>query len=217
MTTLQRSKALPTTGRGSRTLKLITALVALAVAVAGLASPASAHSREVVRAELGVGFFYGTFNEDPNIVLLVGGTAEQFCEANPEDPFNGEPGTAPGKIVTLLDGTVEITMKDRGQPAHLYEISGEIQGSPDWIGKVCSGYFAEIPQPFASGTAKLRSSVTISPDGVVDVFNSVKGKAVGEDGARYKFRASADLVVIGGVPQGDPADFVKFSLKRLGN
>ncbi len=220
MTTLQRSTALPNKGRGSRRLKLTTALVALAVAVAGLASPAAAGSRDVVREQLGVGLFYGTFNEGPNTVLLVGGDAQDFCKVadrDDVDPFDAEPGTAPGRTVVSSDGTVKITIKDRGQPAYFYEISGDFQGSPDWIGQVCSGR-VDTPEPFATGTAKLKSRVVISPGGVLDIFNSVKGKAVGPDGARYKFRASADFVITadGDLEPPNPADFLKFSLTRIG-
>lgn len=178
----------------------------IALLMAG-ATTASAEPQGHVRTETGIGYFYGTFDQDPNVTVLVGGTAEEFCLDNPEDPFNAEPGTAPLRVFPDDDGSVDLRVDDNGQPIHLYYQS--VGGGPEWIEVVCAAYFADgtVPEPFASGTAHLKVRLTIDGN-VVDVFNSVNGIAVGDDGTAYKVRAWADLVVVDGVPQGNPEDFV---------
>jgi hypothetical protein len=57
--------------------------------------------------------------------------------------------------------------------------------------------------------------ISLVSEDLVDVFNSVNGTATGTDGTAYKVRASADLVVENGVPQGDPAEFVDFQLIEI--
>jgi hypothetical protein len=187
--------------------RTITAALATCLLLAGAATTATAQPQGHIRDELGVGYFYGTFDQDPNISVIVGGRAEDFCEANPDDPFNAEPGSAPLRVFPNDDGSVDLKADDNGQPIHLYR--QRVGGGPEWIEAVCAAYVADgtIPEPFASGTAHLK--VRLSIDGnVVDVFNSVNGIATGGDGTAYKVRAWADLVVVDGVPQGDPADFV---------
>ncbi len=185
----------------------MTAMLAACLLLVGTTTTASAQPQGHIRDELGVGFFYGTFDQDPNISVLVGGRAEDFCEANPDDPFNAEPGSAPLRVFPRDDGSLDLRADDNGQPIHLY--SQSVGGGPEWITAVCEAYFADgtIPEPLASGTAHLK--VRLSIDGnVVDVFNSVNGIATGSDGTAWKVRAWADLVVVDGVPQGNPADFV---------
>ena len=49
--------------------------------------PATAHAEPqgYIQDVFPVGLVYGTFDEDPNLTLLVGGTVEEFC---PERPWH---------------------------------------------------------------------------------------------------------------------------------
>ncbi len=195
--------------------RVVVAVIATAGLLLGVSSPANAGGNQTFTEEAGVGYFYGTFGEDQNILLLAGGTAQEFCDDKPKDPFNAEPGTTTQRVRIKKDGTVKIKTNDRHQPVYLY-YTGDLDGPP-WISQVCETYFAtgDLPQAFASGTAKLKVRLTIFPDGVVDVFNSVRGKVTGTDGTCYRVRGSADLVVgADGIPQGNPEDFVSFNLKE---
>jgi hypothetical protein len=192
-----------------------TAVLATCLLLAWSATPTLAAPQGYIEDELGVGFFYGTFNQDPDIILLAGGTAEEFCEDNPDDPFNAEPGIAPLRVFPRPDGSVDLKVNAKDQPIYLYY--SEIGDGPTWIAQVCQDYFADgtAPGPFASGTADLKVRISVVSEDLVDVFNSVNGTAIGTDGTEYKVRASADLVVENGVPQGDPAEFVDFQLTEI--
>ncbi len=190
-----------------------TMLAATALLASG--QPVSADPQGFIEDQLGVGYFYGTFDQSPNVVLLVGGTAEEFCEAEPAEPFNGEPGIAPLRLFLRSDGAVDLKVNDKHQPIHLYNI--DFDGAPPWIEQVCAAYFDgdPTPEPFASGTADLKVRLSVVSEDYVDVFNSVNGKATGTDGTEYKVRAWADLIVENGVPVGDPADFVGFKMHEI--
>lgn len=193
------------------------ALAATAAVVGSVAGSANAHGEPqgYIQGELGVGYFYGTFNEGPNMTLLAGGTAEEFCLDNPGDPFAAEPGVAPLRIFLRNDGTVDLKVNDKDQPIYLYEQT--FGDAPTWIANFCDNYFAgnAVPEPYAEGTADLKVRISIISDDLVDVFNSVNGELVASDGTEYRVRASADLVVENGVPVGDPVDFVSFDLKEI--
>ncbi len=191
-----------------------------AFAACAMLAPATAHAEPqgFLPVETGVGYFYGTFDQSPNIQLLVGGTAEDFCLANPDDPFNAEPGFAPLRVFLRNDGSVDLKVDDKGQPIHLYEQTDLV--GPEWIESVCADLFdgdpgTAVPEPFASGTADLKVRVSVVSDDLVDVFNSVNGTATSTDGTEYKVLAAADLVVENGVPVGDPADFVSLKLTEI--
>jgi hypothetical protein len=188
----------------------------LLLAVVGLGSPADAGPKGFVEGDFGVGYFYGTFNQSPNIVLLAGGTVEEFCANNPDDPANAEPGSAIARFFSRRDGSLDIKVNDKGQPIHLYYV--EFPGAPPWLEQVCADLAAgePAPVPFASGTANLKVRISVESESLVDVFNSVNGKASGPDGTRYKVRASADLIVQDGEPVGNPEDFVDFELVEIG-
>lgn len=201
-----------------RRTRITSVALATAAAVGGsVAGPTTAHAEPqgYIQGELGVGYFYGTFNEGPNMTLLAGGTAEEFCLDNPGDPFAAEPGVAPLRIFLRNDGTVDLKVNDKDQPIYLYD---QTQGDgPDWISGLCADYFAgnPVPEPFASGTADLKVRISVITDDLVDVFNSVNGELVATDGSEYRVRASADLVVENGVPVGDPSNFVSFELTEI--
>jgi hypothetical protein len=195
--------------------RTVTAVLAACLLLAGSATTAFAAPQGYIEDELGVGYFYGTFGEDPDVVLLVGGTAEEFCLDNPDDPFNAEPGTAPLRLFLRPDGAVDLKVNAKDQPIYLYH--SDVGDGPVWIAQVCAEFFTSgtAPEPFASGTADLKVRISVVSEDLVDVFNSVNGTATGIDGTEYKVRASADLVVENGVPQGDPTDFVDFQLTEI--
>ncbi len=176
------------------------------VLLVGAAAPAGAEPQGHAQGETGVGFFYGTFDQEPNVVLLAGGTAEEFCEA-----FPGDPGTAPVRIFERNDGTTDLKVNDKNQPIYLYHT--DLNDAPIWLGAVCAGDVE--PDLFASGSADLKVRISVISENLVDVFNSVNGKATGTDGTEYKVRASADLIVENGMPLGDPRDFVNFEMTEI--
>lgn len=190
----------------------------IAAMVGGMSPPNTAYAepRGFIEQEVALGYFYGTVDDDPNIVLLVGGTAEEFCLDDP-DPFVGEPGVTTERVFIRYDGQVDVKVNDKEQPIYLYESTGE---APDLIAATCEALFdgdaTTTPvEPFASGTANLKVRVGVISDDLVDVFNSVNGTATGVDGTEYKARASADLIIENDVPQGDPAEFVSFTLTEI--
>jgi hypothetical protein len=192
----------PARRRAGRAVTLVAAIAMLG----GTTTSASAEPQGHVREELGLGYFYGTFDQDPNITVLAGGRAEEFCDDNPDDPFNAEPGTVAGRLYPRGDGSLDIRATSPSEPFHLYEQT--VGEAPEWIEAVCATYVADgtIPEPFASGTGHLKIRVTVDGN-VVDVFNSITGIATSPESA-YHVRAWADVIVVDGVPQGNPADFV---------
>lgn len=188
--------------------RLTAAVVALGLAMVSPVSPAGADPKGHEEITIGVGFFYGTFNQSPNIALLAGGNVQQFCEAGPE----GDPGLAQARLFLRSDGSVDVKANGKNQPIYLYYI--DFNDIFEWLDDVCpSGDpFAE---PFASGTARLKVRTSVISENYVEVFNSVNGKATGTDGSSYKVRASADLVIQDGVPLGNPQDFVGFKLQKI--
>lgn len=196
--------------------KLSILLAAVAVLMVG-AVPASADPRGFVEVELPVGYFYGTFGESPNTLLFAGGTAEEFCLDNPEDPFAAEPGVGTHRISERESGATVIKANSKGQPIHLYRFDGE---APDLLFATCDALFdgdasTNPLEPFASGVGNLKVRISVLPDGTVDVFNSINGKASATDGAEWKVRAWADLIVVDGMPVGDPPDFVFFEMHQI--
>jgi hypothetical protein len=136
----------------------------------------------------------------------------------PEDPFNAEPGIADARIMFRQSVQVDLKVNDQDQPIHLYYQLDAV--GPEWIQEVCADFFdgdpaTTVPEPFASGTANLKVRISIISDNLVDVFNSVNGKATAEDGTEYKVRGSADLVVKDGAPVGDPTEFVSLQVTEI--
>jgi len=194
---------------------------AAAVAVLGagiIAAPAHAEPQGYTEVEYGVGFFYGSFDEDPNYVLLVGGSAEEFCDVGGDDPFGtAEPGTATARIFERKNGVVDIKVNSRNQPIYLYESD---LGGPGFIEEFCDIYFDEDPattvaDPVATGKAKLKVRTSVISESSADVFNSVNGTLEAGDGTTYTVRAAADVLIRDDVPVGNPADFISFDLTEI--
>ncbi len=196
------------------TRRLLTGLAIVMAMLATATSPAAAaQSTE----PYDVGFFYGTFNPTDNLLLLAGGTAEDFCEDNAEDPFGAAPGTSTARIQERKDGTTITRVNDSRQPIHLYEV-GSLDG-PSWINGVCQDWLAghPVPAPYASGHATLKVRETLSFP-TLDIFNRVKGEVTTADGTRYRVRGSADFSVnlLTGELSDIPPNFVTFDLKKRG-
>jgi hypothetical protein len=171
-----------------------------------VAAPATADSKGFIEAELNYGYFYGTFNQTPNVAVFAGGRIEEFCIGD------GEPGTAPLRVFLRNDGTVDLKVNDKDQPIYLYHTgSNDIM---DWLGEICGG-FIEVPVPFATGEADLKVRITEVSKGFAEIFNSVNGKATGTDGTEYKVRGTADFIVEGGPPLGLPEDFIDLKVKKI--
>jgi len=185
-----------------RTIGVLAASAMVAVLVA---APASADPQGYIEDQFEFGYFYGTFDQSPNVVLFAGGEAEEFC--------GGEPGTAPLRVFLRDDGSVNLKVNDKDQPIYLYYNDKEDPDVPLWLEDVCNG--TSDPEPFAIGTADLKVRISVISENLVDVFNSVNGKATGIDGREYKVRASADLIVENGVPVGNPEDFVDLKLTEI--
>ena len=177
------------------------------IVMIGVSAPASADPQGFIEDEFEYGFFYGTFDQSPNVALFAGGTFEEFCV--------GDPGTAPRRTFLRNDGTVDFKVNDKDQPIFLYYTT--FNDIPAWLGAVCPGIAngETPPEPFATGTADLKVRFTVVTDDLLEIFNSVNGKATGIDGTEYKVRGTADLVVENGVPLGNPRDFVGFKLTEI--
>ena len=60
---------------------------------------------------------------------------------------------------------------------------------------------------------KVRDQYAFEGGPPTHIFNSVKGKAYGPDGTKYRVRASASIPFVDGAPVGTPPEWVSFSLK----
>lgn len=184
-----------------------TVAVAISVAVLTLAFAMPVAAQGFVEDEFEYGFFYGTFDQSPNVALFAGGRIEEFC--------SGDPGTAPVRVFLRNDGTVDLKVNDKDQPIYLYYT--EFNDIIVWLGAICPGIASgdAPPEAFAAGAADLKVRITVVSDDLLEVSNSVNGKATGTDGTEYKVRGTADLIVENGVPLGDPREFVGFKLTEI--
>ena len=187
---------------------VMAGLVLLLTAAVAAPANASVGPQGFIEDELEYGFFYGTFDQTPNVALFAGGEIEEFCY--------GDPGRAPQRVFLRKDGTVDLKVNVKDQPIYLYRT--EFNDVPTWLEAICPEIVTDgdpPPAPFASGAADLKVRITIVSDDRAEIFNSVNGKATGTDGTEYKVRGTADLVVEDGVPVGDPRDFVGFKLTEI--
>ena len=190
-------------------MKRVLVLATAMAMMLSLALPAaSADPRGFIEDDFEYGFFYGTFDQSPNVALFAGGRIEEFCF--------GDPGTAPLRVFLRNDGTVDLKVNDKDQRIYLYYT--EFNDIPAWLDAICPGIAGEDaapPEPFATGDADLKVRITVVSDDLLEIFNSVNGKATGTDGTEYKVRATADLIVKNGVPLGDPREFIGFKLTEI--
>lgn len=182
-----------------RQMTMLVTVIAMVVAVA---APAVAEPQGFIEDEFEYGFFYVNF--DDGVTVFAGGPVESFCP--------GDPSTVPSRVYQRNDGSVDLMVDSRDQPFWVYHSDVE---PPVLLQQVCTGQIAP-PEAFATGTANLKVRISALPDGVLEVSNSVNGKATGSDGTHWKVRAWADLTVIDGVPQGDPAEFQGVEIHQIG-
>ncbi len=177
------------------------------VLMVGVAVPAAADPQGHIEDVLEYGYFYGTFDQSPNVALFAGGTLEQFCF---EDP-----GLADLRVFFKADGSLDLKVNDKHQPIYLYYT--DFNDIPEWLGAVCPGIAggADAPQPFAWGEADLKVRMSLVSESRIEIFNSVNGKAMAADGTWYKVHGSADFAVVNGELDSDPKDFVGFKLTEI--
>lgn len=180
----------------------ITMLVTVVAMIMAAAAPAVAEPQGFIENEFPYGFFYVNF--DDGVSVFAGGPVESFC--------GGDPGTAPSRVYERNDGSVDLMVDARNQPFWVYQ--SEVD-PPVLLEQVCTGQIAP-PEPFAIGSGNLKVRISVLPDGVLEVSNSVNGKATSDDATQWKVRTWADLTVIDGVPQGDPAEFQGLKIQQIG-
>lgn len=178
-----------------------TLLVAAVAMIMVTAAPAGAEPRGFVGDELHYGFFYASF--DLGVAVFAGGPVESFCE--------DDPGSAPLRVFERSDGSVDLKVDAGNQPIWVYDSDVE---PPVLVDHVCGGQIAP-PEVFASGTANLKVRISILANGVQEVSNSVNGTATAADGTQWKVRTWADLTVVDGIPQGDPAEFQGVKIQQI--
>lgn len=181
-----------------KTTMLVTAIAVIVAA----AAPAGAEPKGFVQGELQYGFFYANF--DAGVSVFAGGPVESFCDS--------DPGRAPLRVFERNDGSVDLMVDASNQPIWVYQSFLE---PPVLVEQVCSGQIAP-PEAFATGTANLKVRISILGNGGEEVFNGVNGKATAGDGTQWKVRTWADLTVIDGIPQGDPAEFQGVKIQQIG-
>lgn len=145
------------------------------------------------------GLFYGDF--DQKILLFAGATTQEFC--------TGVQPTHDARVFHRSDGSVDIKVDASRQPIYLY---ASPLGAPELIDMTCEAMFDGDPgsvplEPFAVGEGLVRMRIEIAPDGTMHVVNSTVGTASTADDTTWKVRGWADLMVVDGVPAGNPSEF----------
>lgn len=191
----------------SMTPRILTTLAATIAMLLTLVSGAQAGGNGFVEAGLDEGgLFYGNFDED--VLLFAGGTAVDFC--------NGIEPTHDARLFFRADGGLNFKVDNSLQPIYLYSTP---LGAPEFVGATCEALEggADPVEPFAQGEGRVRMRLDIQADGSVHVVNSTVGTASSDDGTTWKVRGWADLLVVGGVPQGSPEDFQGLRIAKTGS
>lgn len=154
------------------------------------------------------GLFYGDFDQE--ILLFAGATTEDFC--NEDEPIHD------ARVFHRADGSVDIKVDASEQPIYLYSSP---LGAPELIDATCEAMFDGDPdtvplEPFALGDGLVRMRIEIAPDGTAHVVNSTVGNASSADGTTWRVRGWADLMIVDGMPVGDPADFQGLRVVQTG-
>lgn len=189
---------------------VLAVLVTSVVVVLGVVTAQVAQGRGYEETTVTEGLFYGDFDED--LVLFVGETPVGICSGADEP-------THDARVFRRNDGRVSIKVDGSKQSIHLYE--SEL-GAPEFIDATCAALSddddsTQPVEPFAEGEGTVRMRNEERPDGTVHVVNSTVGSATDADGVTYRVRAWADLMIVEGVPQGDPADFQGLRVTRTGS
>ncbi|MDX1622202.1 MAG: hypothetical protein R3320_14490 [Nitriliruptorales bacterium] len=195
--------------RKPRPTRRTTAFIAATlVMLVGLATGAHAQSAGFDEQQHEEGLFYGNFDQD--ILLFAGGTTEDAC--------NGDEPTHSARVFSRHDGSVDIMVDASEQPIYLYSSP---LGAPELLAATCAAMFDSDPstvplEPFAEGAGLVRMRIEIAADGTVHVVNSTVGAATSADGTTWTVRGWADLMVVDGIPIGDPAEFQGLRITRTG-
>lgn len=179
--------------------RTVTAVLATCLLLAGSITAATAGPQGYDERPHVEGLFYGDFDQD--ILLFAGGTTEDFC--------NGAEPTHDARVFHRSDGSVEIKVDASEQPIYLYSSP---LGAPELIAATCEAMFDGDPatvalEPFAVGDGLIRIRIEVALDGTVHVVNTTVGSASSADGTTWRARGWADLMIVDGIPVGDPADF----------
>ncbi|WP_299443453.1 hypothetical protein [uncultured Phycicoccus sp.] len=156
------------------------------------------------------GRFYGNFDID--VLLFAGETAEYLCSGAPVPVVTA-------RVYQRNDGGADLKVNSAGMPVYLYHSP---LGAPEFIDETCAAVADGDPStvpvpPFAVGTARFKERITVSAEGVVEIYNGVNGTASDSAGTTWKVRTWADFVLDDdGVPIGDPADFQGLALHEIG-
>lgn len=185
-----------------RKMSLVITVIAVILAVA---APAwAADPQGYVEDELNYGYFFDDL--DQGVAVFAGGPVESFCSGH-------DKGSAPLRVFERSDGSVDLKANARNQPFWVYHVDVP---APVLEEQVCTGQIAP-PDAFATGTGNLKVRISILADGIIDVFNGINGTATAADGTEWKVRTWADLTLVNGVPQGDPAEFQGLKIQQIGS
>lgn len=195
------------TGRPGRPRRRVrrSGVAAMAVAaVVGLATGAHATGYAEVPFEEGA-FFYGDL--DAGVLLFSGESAEELCD--------GDDVVHHARLFHGADGSLTFKVDGSTQPLYLYATPLD---APEFADATCAALEAGEPivQPFAEGEGTVRMRFTVNADGTLHMVNSALGAVVDGDGAMWRVRGQADLMIVDGVPVGDPSDFQGLQYTRTG-
>jgi hypothetical protein len=181
-----------TTSSRVRPVAVIVTAVALAVA---LVPAARAAGFSEVPFEEG-GFYYGDL--DTGVLLFSGESAEGFCD--------GDDVVHDARLFEGADGSLTFKVDDSTQPLYLYATPLD---APVFADATCAALAAGEPivEPFATGEGTVRMRLTVNADGTLHMVNSAIGAVTDTDGATWRVRGHADLMIVDGVPVGHPSDF----------
>lgn len=191
---------------GTAMRRTMTILATTLTLLVGFTATAQAGGPGVDREQYVEGLFYGDF--DREILLFAGGTAEDFC--NEDEPSHS------ARVFTRRDGSIVTKVNASRQPIYLYSSS---LGAPELIDATCEALSDDDPstvplEPFAEGEGLVHLRREVAPDGTVHAVNSTVGAASSKDGATWRVRGWADLMIVDDVPVGDPADFQGLRINR---
>lgn len=192
----------------STTIQRTVTALATCLLLAGSTTAATAGPQGYDQQQHVEDLFYGDF--DLEILLFAGGTAEDTCNDNES--------THDARVFTRHDGSVDIKVDASEQPIYLYSTP---LGGPEFTDATCEAMFDGDPDtvpldPFAVGEGLVRMRIGIAPDGTVHIVNSTVGSATSAEGTTWKVRGWADLMIVDGVPIGDPTDFQGLRVRRTG-
>ena len=185
--------------------RITVSWIASAMVFAGTAVPATA-SPDV--EERPIDLFYGDFDDD--LLLFAGQEPTDFC--------TGETPTVDQlRVWHRRDGSRVLRGSEGGVPLYLY--SSDL-GAPEFIEQTCGALFDDdavtVPQePLASGHGSVAQRIVERPDGTEEHRNRVRGQVFSSDRTRSRVCGWADLVIVDGIPVGDPADFQGLRVRPL--